>query len=188
MDGLLEEQQRQKLLIRIALHHMCALFTIIIVALSILFIDRKAYVAWLVLFVIFIVEIIWSAIHLGIKKRSVPDSNINSKGKLLLRYIENNFRLKLKYTKDTKYPRLLLFIEAIVLTFFCTVSGGINSPFFSLFTIFSALGLYVLARRSPILAALDVFVSLLLCGLKVGSENIYLIGILPHKHYREVLP
>ncbi len=159
MDGLLEKQQRQNLLIRILLHRACAIITIIIVALSIFCIDSKAYVAWIVLAIMFIAELyfVWKY------------SPIREKAPFVIP-IANLFELR---DTVTEYPQLPLFLEAIALTILCIISGGINSPFLSLFAIFSVLGLYVLYRRNLLLAARDIialcfcFLLILVCGLLV---------------------
>jgi len=141
MNGLLEEQQRQNLFIRVLLHRLCAFVTIIIVALSVCWMDYKAWVAWIVLAIMFFLEFLFAYKYLTIRKKASfwPIANL----------------FELKYT-GTEYPRLPLLLEAIVLTFLCIISGGINSPFLSLFTIFSVLGLYILDRRSPLLAVIDI--------------------------------
>ena len=155
MNGLLEKQQRQNLFIRILLHRACASITIIVVALSVLCIDYKAYVAWGVLVLMLLFEFFFVCKYSPIRKKA------------LLRPIANLFELK---DTVTEYPRFPLLLEAIALTFLCTISGGINSPFLSLFAIFSVLGLYVLGRRSPLLAAVDIFVLCLCFLLILGGE------------------
>lgn len=168
MNGLLEEHEERNLLIKIVLHRLCASITVIIVLLCIVFIDYVsgtiiALVAMLVL------EIIWCTIHLRFKRHSGYESDIKSKKKLLFQVIEKH--VELKYKKN-RYPGFPLVVEAVFLTFLCVITGGIKSPFFSLFTIFSVLGLYVLDRRNPILAIIDV-VSLCLCFFVIAfSENI----------------
>jgi hypothetical protein len=99
--------------------------------------------------------------------------------KASFRPIANLFKLR---DTVTEYPWLPLLLEATALTFLCIISGGINSPFLSLFAIFSVLGLYVLGRRSPLLAAIDIivlcfcFLLILVCGLLVVKYQTNLIS------------
>lgn len=155
MNGLLEEREKQNLLIRIALHRICAIITIIIVFLCILFVDMEAKFAMGVLIVLALLEGYWWRFYYlspKVRQKSVVSNKLQKK--FLLRFIENNFDLK--YT-GSQYPWVPLLVEAIVLTILCIISGSIYSPFFPLFAIFSALGLYVLDRRTLLLAATDVF-------------------------------
>lgn len=172
MDGLLEKQQRQNLLIRILLHRACAIATIIIVAISIFLIDPKAHVALAVLAIMFVVEIYFLLGKYSRIRKEAP-----------FKLAINLFELKLKHVGKEKegdersaleYPPLPLFLEAIVLTILCIISGGTNSPFLSLFAIFSVLGLYVLDRRNPLSAAVDIIV-LCFCFLLISGGELLLV-------------
>ncbi|MCK4752151.1 MAG: DUF116 domain-containing protein [Planctomycetes bacterium] len=163
----IDKWKRNSLCVRIFLHRLAAIATITFVLLSV----RKTsanfvlYLLWGVL----IFEVLWLFKHLNINPTSKHKGKRSGWAFIIPHWIENHIDLKYK---GSEYPTIPLLIELLALTYLCVVSGGLRSPFFSLFAMFCLLALYISYSIQPIRSAIYV-ISFSFCFLLISSLGDY---------------
>ena len=142
--GTIEEWECRSLCIRIFLHRISAILTLLVVLCFVKQITPNAHFIKKLLLGVLFFEGFWFFKHLKINLETKYSNKRLRWSTLIPRFVDNHFELRYQ---GSNYPFFSLLIEAGVLTFLCVISGGMSSPFFSLFIFFCALALYILYNR-----------------------------------------
>lgn len=138
--GPVAEWKKQSLRTRIFLHRVAAIVTLFVVLYLIREGKSESMFIWYGLYGMVALEVIWTFRYLKFNWRRSESRDNGGWTYIVRRFIED--KIILKY-KRTEYPVTSLFVEGIALTYLCIVSGGISSPFMTLFIYFCVLTLYV---------------------------------------------
>ncbi len=163
----MDKWKRNSLCVRIVLHRLAAIATLILV---LMFVHKTSanFITYLLSGVL-IFEVFWLFKHLKYNPTSKYKDKKDGVASIIPQWIENHIDLKYK---GSEYPVFPLLIELLALTYLCVVSGGLRSPFFSLFAMFCMLALYVSYSIHLIRSAIYV-ISFSFCFLLISSLGDY---------------
>lgn len=184
VHGPLEKWKRSSLAVRIFLHRLSAIITLLLVLYFVKQTDAQ-FVKWLLLGIL-IFEIFWFFKHLAVNLSAKHTNKISTWGELIPRVVENH--VDLRYN-GSHYPFFSLLVEALVLTYLCVISGGTGSPFFFLFAVFCALAFYVSYNNDlpPLAIYLTILCSCFLLVFYVGDIDLASLAI-PKTYLLEIGP
>lgn len=171
----IDRWKRNSLCVRILLHRLSAIATLILV----LMLVRKTNTSFVryLLSGTLIFEVFWLIKHLKYNPTSKHKGIRGDWAFIIPQWIENHIDLKYK---GSEYPTFPLLIELLALTYLCVVSGGLKSPFFSLFAMFCMLALYISYSIHLIRSAIYI-ISFSFCFMLISSSGDYTFTLVSYK-------
>lgn len=140
----------EHLLIKTVLHRFFAILTLFLVSLSFFVFYKFNLILFLILIFAIVFEIVCLTRYVDISGFSLLKA-IRSADASIFGYAKKTLKLKI-FT----YPLTPLFIECLALLYLCFMTGGMGSPFFTLFVFFASLWIYIIGKINLTLLAFNL--------------------------------